>query len=233
MRVFVGGVQPEADSSRTSSYWSLALVGLAVLVIGFAVSKWPYSGRRAAGLSEKESVILADFSNNTGDSVFDEILKQALAMGLAQSPFLRVLSESDVRLTLQQMTRSADERLTPNLAREVCQRSGSKAYIAGNIANLGTQYVIGLAAVNCLSGDVLARQQSTAEGKEEVLPTIGRAASKLRSQLGESLPSVQRFNVPLAQATTNSLEALQAFTIGRKARSEKGDADAIPFLKEP
>jgi serine/threonine protein kinase/tetratricopeptide (TPR) repeat protein len=229
VRVTVGGVQPEKRSSRTRTHRTLTLVGLAVFVIGIVVGKWLYSGRKAPGLNEKESVILADFSNNTGDSVFDEILTQALSVSLAQSPFLTVLSENNVRLTLQEMTRGADERLTPNLAREVCQRTGGKAYIAGSIATLGTQYVIGLEAVNCISGEVLTREQATAEGKNEILPALGRAASKLRSELGESLPSVQRFDVPLAQATTNSLEALQAFTVGRRTRSEKGDAESIPF----
>lgn len=204
---------------------------MALLVIGFAVSVWLYSRQRARTISEKESVILADFSNNTGDSVFDEILKQALSVDLAQSPFLKIVSESDVRLTLQEMTRSADEKLTPSLAREVCQRTGSKAYLAGNIAKLGMQYVIGLEAVNCVSGDVLAREQATAEGKTQVLEALGGAASKLRSELGESLPSVQRFSVPLAEATTSSLDALQAFTLGRDARNGKGDAEAIPFYK--
>jgi len=225
------GVHQKANSSRISLFRKLALASFALLVVGFAVSKWGYSGRSAPGVSKKESVVIAEFSNNTTDPVFDGILKQALVMGLAQSPFLGVQSESNVRLTLQEMTRSADEHLTPNLAREVCQRTGSKAYIAGNIATLGTQYVIGLEAVNCISGEVLAREQSTANGKDEVLSALGRAASNLRNQLGESLPSVQRFDVPMAQATTNSLEALQAFTLGRQARSEKGDIESIPFFK--
>jgi tetratricopeptide (TPR) repeat protein len=129
------------------------------------------------------------------------------------------------------MTRSPSERLTQDLAREVCQRAGSKAYLAGSIATLGTQYVIGLEALNCASGDVLAREQVTATGKEQVLPALGQIAAKLRNEVGESLSSVQKFDVPLEQATTNSLEALKAYTLGRKTQREKGDAEAIPFTK--
>ena len=150
---------------------------------------------------------------------------------MGQSPFLNILSEEKVRQTLQEMTRSPSERLTQDLAREVCQRAGSKAYLAGSIAALGTQYVIGLEALNCASGDVLAREQVTAAGKEQVLPALGQAAAKLRNEVGESLSSVQKFDVPLEQATTNSLEALKAYTLGRKTAHEKGDAEAIPFIK--
>ena len=117
------------------------------------------------------------------------------------------------------------------MAREVCQRAGNKAYMAGSIAALGTQYVIGLEALNCASGDVLAREQVTATGKEQVLPALGQAAAKLRNEVGESLNTVQKFDVPLEQATTNSLEALKAYTLGSKTFREKGDAEAIPFLK--
>ncbi len=186
---------------------------------------------RAHALTEKDTIVLADFANTTGDDVFDDTLKQALAVDLGQSPFLNILSETQVRQTLQQMTRSSNERLTQDLAREVCQRAGSKAYLAGSIAALGTQYVIGLEALNCASGDVLAREQMTASGKEQVLPALGQAAAKLRNGVGESLSSVQKFDVSLEEATTNSLEALKAYTLGRKTGREKGDAEAIPFHK--
>jgi hypothetical protein len=144
---------------------------------------------------------------------------------------LNILSEDKVRRTLQEMTRSPDERLTQDLAREVCERAGSKAYLAGSIATLGTQYVIGLEVLSCASGDVLAREQMTAAGKEQVIVALGKAASKLRNEVGESLSSVQKFDVPLEQATTNSLGALKAYTLGRKTYREKGDAEAIPFHK--
>jgi serine/threonine protein kinase/predicted Zn-dependent protease len=208
-----------------------AVTGAAMLLIGLAVGGWLFFSRKAHALTDKDTIVLADFTNTTGDAVFDDTLKQALAVGLEQSPFLNVLSEDKVRKTLQEMTHSPDERLTRDLAREVCERAGSKAYLAGSIAELGTQYVIGLEALSCATGEVVAREQVTASGREQVLPVLGRAASKLRNELGESLSSVQKFDVPLQEATTSSLEALKAFTLGQRAFNEKGDADAIPFIK--
>jgi class 3 adenylate cyclase/tetratricopeptide (TPR) repeat protein len=187
--------------------------------------------RHAHALTDKDTIVIADFTNTTGDTVFDDTLKQALAVVLGQSPFLNILSEDKARQTLRQMTRSPGERLTQDLAREVCQRAGSKAYLAGSIAALGTQYVIGLEALNCSSGDVLAREQMTATGKEKVLPMLGQAAAKLRGEVGESLNSVQKFDVPLEQATTNSLEALKNLALGTKTQGERGAAEAIPFYK--
>jgi eukaryotic-like serine/threonine-protein kinase len=207
------------------------LTGAAVVVVAAAVGSWLYFARRAHALTEKDTIVLADFANTTGDSVFDDTLKQALAVDLGQSPFLNILSEEKIRETLREMTRSPSERLTQDLAREVCQRAGSKAYLAGSIAALGSQYVIGMEAVNCASGDALAREQVTAAGKEQVLPALGQATANLRNEVGESLSSVQKFDVPLAQATTNSLEALKAYTLGFKTLREKGDAEAIPFFK--
>jgi serine/threonine protein kinase/tetratricopeptide (TPR) repeat protein len=223
------GSQPAAKSVR--SRW-VAFAGAVVIIIGLAAGGfWWLSGRKAHALTDKDTVVLADFTNTTGDEVFDDTLKQALAVDLGQSPFLNILSEEKVRQTLQEMTRSPNERLTQNLAREVCQRAGSKAYLSGSIASLGNQYVVGLNAVNCQTGDALAEEQERATGKEQVLASMDKAAAKLRAKLGESLRSVQKFDVPLDQATTNSLEALNAFTLGRKARIEKGDAEAIPFFK--
>jgi eukaryotic-like serine/threonine-protein kinase len=190
-----------------------------------------FRSRHAAPLTEKDTIVLADFTNTTGDSVFDDTLKQALAVDLGQSPFLNILSEDKVRQTLQQMTRSPSERVTRDLAREVCQRAGSKAYLAGSIAALGNQFVIGLSVVNCQTGDALAEEQERATGKEQVLAAMDKAAAKLRNEVGESLSSVQKFDVPLAQATTSSLEALKAYTLAIKAVSENGDAEAIPFFK--
>jgi tetratricopeptide (TPR) repeat protein len=175
------------------------------------------------------SIVLADFSNTTGDAVFDDTLKTALSVSLRQSPFLNALSDGQVAKTLQQMTRPARTRLTPEVARELCQRAHSKAYIVGSIASLGSEYVLGLKAVNCQNGDVLAQEQVTAATKEKVLDTLGAEASKLRGELGESLATVQKFDVPLAEATTSSLEALQAYSLGRKARNEKGAAAALPY----
>ena len=209
----------------------VAIAGTAMVVVAAAVGSWLYFPRRAHALTEKDTIVLADFVNSTGDAVFDDTLKQALAVDLGQSPFLNIVSEEKVGQTLRQMTHSPNERLTRGLAREVCQRAGSKAYLAGSIAVLGTQYVVGLEALNCSNGDVLAREQATAAGKEQVLTAVGHAAAKLRNEVGESLSSVQRFDVPLEQATTNSLEALKAYTLGAKTSLEKGDVEAIPFDK--
>ena len=224
-------VAATATSSRVHPYKRPVIASAAAIIIGLTVGGWLYFAHRAHALTEKDTIVLADFTNTTGDEVFEDTLKQALAVDLGQSPFLNILSEEKVRQTLGEMTRSPGERLTRDLAREVCQRAGSKAYLAGSIAALGTQYVIGLEALNCGSGDVLAREQVTAAGKEQVLPALGQAAGKLRNEVGESLSSVQKFDVPLAEATTNSLEALKAYTLGRKTSAEKGDVEAIPFVK--
>jgi hypothetical protein len=229
-RSAVAAAEVGLKPARKSIRWEGA-TGATILVIALAVGGWLFFIRKAHALTEKDTIVLADFTNTTGDEVFDDTLKQALAVDLGQSPFLNILSEEKVRQTLRQMTRSPAERLTRDVAREVCQRAGSKAYLAGSIAALGTQYVIGLEALNCASGDALAREQVTAAGKEQVLPAVGQAAAKLGNQVGESLSSVQKFDVPLDQATTDSLEALKVFTLGRKALHEKGDVEAIPFFK--
>jgi tetratricopeptide (TPR) repeat protein len=173
--------------------------------------------------------LFTDFANSTGDAIFDDTLKTALSISLRQSPFLNVLSDNQVAKTLQQMTRPASTNLTPEMTRELCQRAGSKAYIAGSIGSLGSEYVLGLKAINCQNGDTLAQEQVTAAAKEKVLDALGEAASKLRGELGESLATVQKFDVPLAEATTSSLEALKAYSLGRKADNEKGAASALPY----
>jgi len=202
-----------------------------VVVAALAVGIWLFHPRRAEALRPTDTIVLADFSNSTGDAVFDDTLKQALAIDLAQSPFLNILSEDKVRQTLRQMTRPPGERLTQELAREVCQRAGSEAYVAGSIAALGSQYVIGLEALNCASGDVLAREQMTTAEKEGVLRALGQAAAKLRNGVGESLSSVRKFDVPLEQATTNSLEALKSYCLGQKASHETGFAAGLPYFQ--
>jgi eukaryotic-like serine/threonine-protein kinase len=180
-------------------------------------------------LTEKDTIVLADFANKTGDAVFDDTLKTALSVSLNQSPFLNVLSDNKVAATLKLMTRPPETKLTPDVAREVCQRAGSKVYVAGSIASLGNEYVLALKAVNCQNGDTLAQEQVTAASKEKALDTLGEVASKLRGELGESLATVQKFDVPLAAATTSSLEALKAYSLGRKAHNEKGSAAALPY----
>jgi len=203
-----------------------AVGGLIVLVLAALLY---YRSHHPTPLTDKDTIVLADFDNKTGDPVFDDTLKTALSVSLSQSPFLNVLSEGNVAKTLKLMTRPPDTRLTPDVARELCLRAGSEAYIAGSIASLGNEYVQGLKVVNCQSGDVLAQEQATAASKEKVLDTLGETASKLRRELGESLASVQKLDTSLEQATTSSLEALQAYTLGEKAYREKSAAAALPY----
>ena len=188
-----------------------------------------YRSREAPKLTEKDTVVIADFDNKTGDAVFDDTLKTALTVALNQSPFLNVLPDNKVAAALKLMTKPAGGKLTPEIARELCLRSNSKVFIAGSINGLGQQYVIGLNAVNCQTGDPIAQEQVTAEGKEKVLNAVGDAAAKLRGKLGESLATVQKFDVPLEQATTSSLEALQAYTQAMKTMNENGAAAALPY----
>ena len=196
-----------------------------MLIAAAVGAGWYWRSRRPAKLTEKDTIVLADVSNSTGDAVFDDTLKQALSVALRQSPFLNILSDDKVGKTLRLMTRPPDTRLTPEVAREVCQRADSKAYIAGSIARLGSEFVLGLEAVNCESGETLAQEQATARSREEVLDMLGRAAAKLRGELGESLAMVQKFDVPLANATTASLEALKEYSRGDAA---KDPAAALP-----
>ncbi len=172
-----------------------------------------------------------DFDNKTVDAVFDDTLRQGLSVQLEQSPFLSMISDSKINQTLKLMGRPAGDRLTPDVTREVCQRAGSKAMLTGSIAPLGSQYVIGLKAVNCQSGDLLAEAQEQAAGKEGVLKALDVAAVSLRSKLGESLSTVQEYSTPLAEATTPSLEALKAYSLGHKTAYAKGDTAALPFYK--
>jgi serine/threonine protein kinase/tetratricopeptide (TPR) repeat protein len=209
----------------------IIVTGAAVLLALGATSFFLFRGRRVHALTERDTIVLADFNNTTGDPVFDDALKQGLAVQLDQSPFLNVPSEQKTRDTLKLMGRSPDERITPEIARDLCQRVGSKAYLSGAIAGLGSQYVIALNLVNCQTGDFLAQEQVTATGKEEVLKALDEAARELRSKVGESLSSVEKFDVPIAQATTPSLDALKAYSLGMKIRDEKGYFEAIPFFK--
>ncbi len=206
----------------------LMLLALLVAII-FGLPHRPVS--QASKLNEKDAVVLADFANSTGDPVFDNTLKQGLSISLRQSPFLNILSDSRVAATLTMMTRPPNSQLTNDVAREVCQRAHAKAYIGGSISALGKEYVVGLKAASCESGDVLAEEQATADRKEEVLSALGKTATKLREKLGESLAPVTKYNQPLAEATTSSLEALQQYSEGGRAAREEGDAAAIPYAK--
>jgi eukaryotic-like serine/threonine-protein kinase len=204
---------------------------IAVIAAGLYLRSRPTTlSAKATPLTEKDTVVLADFDNTSGDTVFDDALKQALGVELGQSPFLNILSDRKVAQTLKLMGRPSTDRITREVAAELCLRTGSKAFILGSISNLGGQYVIGIDAIGCSTGDTLAREQEQAAGKQDVLKTLDSAASKLRTQLGESLASVQKFDVPV-EATTPSLEALKAFSLGISTYRAKGNAEAIPFYK--
>jgi eukaryotic-like serine/threonine-protein kinase len=209
--------------------WSLLALGALVLASAVAVAVSFYLRHvQASRLTDQDTVVLADFANSTGEAIFDDTLKPALGVALQQSPFLNILPGGKVRATLKQMTRPTDTRLTSDVAREICQRTLSKAYIAGAIGALGSEYVLGLKAVNCQNEKILARQQATVDGKEKVLDALGQAAANLRAELGESMASVRAFDVPLHQATTSSLEALKEYSLGFKVGAEKGPAEALP-----
>jgi DNA-binding winged helix-turn-helix (wHTH) protein/tetratricopeptide (TPR) repeat protein len=219
---------PESPERAKGSWRRIALLGavaLVVLVAMMAIARRIQHAR----LAIRDTIVLADFMNSTGDAVFDDTLKTALSVSLRQSPFLNMLPESEVANTLRLMTRPAGTKLTPEVARELCLRAGSKAYILGAIGSLGSEYVLRLQAVNCQSGDTLAQEQVTAASKVKVLDSLGKAASRLREELGESLASVQKFDVPLEQATTASLDALKAHSLGRKADHEQGAAAALAY----
>src|SRR5262249_52828732 len=188
--------------------------------------------QRTPKLSDKDTVVLAEFTNTTGDSVFDGTLRQALAVQLEQSPFLSIVSEQHIQQTLRLMAHQPDARLTPDIASEVCQRAGGAAVIDGSIAQIGTQYNLILNAVNCLSGESLASTEAQATDQNHVLDALGKAASEIRTKLGESLSSVQKLDTPTEQATTSSLEALQAYSLGVKAwLGEGGSTVAIPSFQ--
>src|SRR3984957_12793241 len=218
-----------AVSKPRAAMTALALIALVAGGL-YLRSRMGAHSSNAGPLTDKDSVLLADFVNKTGDSVFDDALKQALTIELNQSPFLNIVSDRKVEETLRLMGQPAAQHITPELAREVCVRTGSKATVLGSISNLGGQYVIGLNAIGCGSGDTLASEQREASGKRAVLMTLGKAAGELRGELGESLATVEEFDVPV-EATTTSLEALKAFSMGDRTARRMGDAAGIPFYK--
>jgi serine/threonine protein kinase/tetratricopeptide (TPR) repeat protein len=228
----VAAAEPGTAKPATGTgMWRIVAIAAALLIIVGAAYRYLRT-THAAKLTERDTVVLADFTNTTGDSVFDGALRQGLSSQLEQSPFLNLLSDERIAQTLSLMAQSKDARLTHELAREVCLRTASAATIEGSISSLGNQYVLGLRAVNCHNGDRLAEQQMTAAGKEQVLKTLGDAATKIREQLGESLSTLQKFDAPPDSVTTASLEALQAYSLGYQTMSVKGDfAAAVPFFQ--
>jgi DNA-binding winged helix-turn-helix (wHTH) protein/tetratricopeptide (TPR) repeat protein len=224
------GRPQEVSKADQKKFWKIVVPSAGLLLAALIAGWLFYPWRQAKALTDKDTIVLADIDNKTGDEVFDDALKQALAVELEQSPFLNVLSDRKVSETLTMMGRSPNERITADVGRELCQRAGSKALLTGTISRLGSHYLIALNAVACRTGDTLAKEQGEAASKEDVLKTVSRATSSLRSKLGESLPSVEKFDVPV-EATTTSLEALKYFNLGVTISHKEGDASGIPFLR--
>jgi len=229
-RATVAETEAGLKAARETIRWGV-VTGATILVIGLAVGGWLFFSRKAHALTDKDTIVLADFTNTTGDPVFEGTLRQGLSVQLEQSPFLSSISDQRVQQTLQMMDQKPDTKLTPEIARELCQRTGSAAVLDGSIAQIGTQYLLTLKAVNCMSGESLASTEAQASDKNHVLDALGKTASEIRNKLGESLTTVRKFDTPLEQATMPSLEALKAFSSGRKVQSTEGDAAAIPFFK--
>ena len=221
---------PQAAAAHGRKLWKLAVpVGLVASVVAGALYYRSHQGKR---LTEKDTIVLADFTNTTGDSVFDGTLRQGLTVQLEQSPYLSLVPDQRIQQNLRLMGQAPEARLTPEIARDLCQRTESAAVLDGSIASLGSQYVLGLKAENCRTGDSLAGEQARVTGKEQVLAAMDKAAANLRSKLGESLSTVRKFDTPIEQATTPSLEALQAYSLGRKTLAAKGDnAAAVPLFQ--
>lgn len=220
-------VQSETRVWRRPHVWFAA----ALILGGAAVVGFWHSRRAGFKITPQDTIVLADFVNKTGETTFDDSLNTALSLSLRQSPFFKVMSDSEVAKTLRQMTRPAGTQLTTEVARELCQRAGSKAFLVGSIGTLGSRYVIGLKAVNCQNGDTLASEQSIAASQENILDALDKAASRLRRELGESLASVQKFDAPLERATTPSFEALKTYSQGMKVFGEKGPSASLPYFQ--
>jgi tetratricopeptide (TPR) repeat protein len=223
-----GGATPTGKSAVP---WKFIAPIAALLILGIGAGGWLYFSRKVHALKATDTVVLADFSNKTGDAVFDDALKQALSVSLAQSPFLNILSDETVRSTLKLMGHSPDDPLPPDVARDLCQRTGSAAVFAGSIASLGSQYVLGLNAINCRTGEMLAQEQVQAARKEDVLKALDQASARLREKIGESLGTIEKYDTPLEQATTPSLDALKAFSQGWEIGRSGDFAAAIPYFK--
>jgi len=217
---------------RTSRLrWTVG-ASVTTLAVVLAATGWLFYSRKAHALGPTDTIVLADFSNATGDPVFDGTLRQGLAVQLEQSPFLSLVSDDRIQQTLQMMGQKPDAKLTPEVARELCERTASAAVLDGSIAQVGTPYLLTVKAINCANGETLASTEAQASDKNHVLDALGKAASEIRNKLGESLSTVQKFDTPLEQATTPSLEALKAYSEGMRVITTSSDtAAAIPFFK--
>jgi DNA-binding winged helix-turn-helix (wHTH) protein/tetratricopeptide (TPR) repeat protein len=222
----------EARGPRRAGWPRWTWIGMAVLALAAIAGVYRYRSRSRFQITSKDTVVLADFVNTTGEAVFDDALRQALEIGLRQSPFVQALSDRKVAVILKQMGRSPEARMAGRTAIEVCQRTGSKVTVQGSIASLGTTYLIGLGAIRCDNGEPVANEQVEAKRKEDVVDALGRASALLRARLGESLPSIQKYNAPLEQATTPSLDALNAYGMALSTWDKKGDDASLPFFKK-
>ena len=222
------GLKPAQKSTRLRGNLATAAT---ILVVGLAVGGWLFFSRKAHALTDKDTIVLAEFTNTTGDPVFDGTLRQGLSVQLEQSPFLSIIPDQRIQQTLQMMGKKPDAKLTPEIARELCQRIGSAAVLDGSIAQIGTQYLMTVKVVNCSSGESLASTEAQASDKNHVLDALGKTASEIRNKLGESLSTVQKFDIPLEQATTSSLEALKAFTLARRAQVNGDERTSIALGK--
>jgi len=219
-----------AGGGRRRVPWK-AIAGAATAIAATAAGVFVYSSRPRA-FSERDSVVIADFANSTHEAVFDDTLKEALDVQLRQSPYLSVLPEQRVQGTLRLMGRKPDEKLTRDVARDLCQRTASKAMVAGSISQLGSSYVLSLDATNCLTGDTIEKAQVQAAGKDDVLKALGTAAGQLRRNLGESLASIGKYDAPIEGATTASLDALKSYSLALSTRRKQGDAPSVPFFRK-
>ena len=225
-----GGGQPRVGEQPRKPSWKISIPTVAIMASLIAGGVYWHS-HRTAKLTDKDTIVLSDFRNLTGDTVFDGTLRQGLSVQLEQSPFLRIISDQQIQRTLLMMSQKPDVKITPEIARELCQRTGSAVVLDGSIAQIGTQYLLTLKAVNCSSGESLASTEAQASDKSRVLDSLGKAASEIRNKLGESHSTLQKFNTPLEQITTPSLEALQAYSLGSKKDSEGEPAGSLPFFQ--
>jgi eukaryotic-like serine/threonine-protein kinase len=225
-------VESKPALKSTRFRW-VSAIAATIVVAGLAVGGWLFFSRKVHALTDKDTIVLADFTNTTGDTVFDGALRQGLSVQLEQSPFLSIISDQQIQQTLQMMGQPADTKLTSTIARELCQRTGSAAVPDGSITQIGTPYLLTVKAVNCANGDSLASTEAQASDKNHVFDALGKMASEMRSKLGESLSTVQKFDAPLEQATTPSLEALKAYSSGHRVMGRAGTYAAdIPFFKQ-
>jgi DNA-binding winged helix-turn-helix (wHTH) protein/tetratricopeptide (TPR) repeat protein len=218
------------DPARESIQWR-AITGATLLVVALSVGGWLLHSRKAHALTAKDTIVLGDFTNMTGEAVLDGTLRQGLSVQLEQSPFLSIVSDQQIQQTLKMMSQNPDVKLTAQTTQEICQRTGSAAALEGSIARIGTQYLLTLKAVNCKSGESLASAEAEASDKNHVLDALRKAALGIRGKLGESLNAVRKFDTPIELATTPSLGALQAYSRGRKAMAESDFAAAVPLFQ--